>query len=132
MSALARLRRFARERDGAAAMEFGLVLPIFATLLMGSVWVGMLTWAANSLQAAVQSAARCAAVNATQCATPLDVRNFATAAYTGPDIGPIFSATTSGCGNTVTAQANFDLNIVPGIGTIPLTASACYPTNVAE
>jgi Flp pilus assembly protein TadG len=132
MNLLASLRQFARARDGAAAAEFGLVLPIFVTLLMGSVWVGMLTWANNSLQAAVQTAARCAAVNTSQCSTPTEISNFALANYTGPGISPVFTSGVSDCGQTVTGQADFNMNIVPGIGTIPLSATACYPTNAAE
>ena len=121
------LRRFLRDRSGATALEYALVLPLLALMIMGGIWVGVLTLAVSSLDMAVQSAARCAAVDANLCATNSATQSFALTRYAGPSISPVFTASDAGCGHTVTGQATFDLNIVPGIGSIPLAVSACYP-----
>jgi Flp pilus assembly protein TadG len=121
------LRRLLVDCAGATAVEYALVLPLLALMIMGGIWVGALSLSVSSLDLAVQSAARCAAVDANQCGSASATQTFALSRYAGPAISPVFSASNSGCGHTVTAQANFDLNIVPGIGSIPLSVSACYP-----
>jgi Flp pilus assembly protein TadG len=121
------LGRFARADGGATALEYGLVLPLFILMLMGGIWAGLLTFSQSCLEMAVQSAARCLSVNSAQCATPAAAQAYALARYAGPAISPSFTASNSGCGHTVTGQATFDLNIVPGVGSVPLSASACYP-----
>jgi Flp pilus assembly protein TadG len=127
MSKLTLLRRLAGDDRGTTAMEYGLVLPILAAAIMGGIWVGLLCYSASSLNLAVQAAARCMAVDANNCGSPGATQTFALAQYDGPNVSPTFTADTSGCGHTVTVQANFNLNIVPGIGTVPLSSSACYP-----
>lgn len=52
------LPRLARQNDGATAAEFGLVLPVLVTVLMGLFDMGYNMWALNILQGAVQQAAR--------------------------------------------------------------------------
>jgi Flp pilus assembly protein TadG len=121
------IRRFARDARGATALEYGLVFPVFALMLMGGFWVGTLTYAISSLDHSVQTAARCMAVDVNNCGSAAATQTYAQNSYAGPNISPVFTATATGCGHTVTAQANFDLNILPGIGTVPLSVSACYP-----
>ena len=121
------LRRILVDRSGATAVEYALVMPLLALMIMGGIWVGVLSLSVNSLDMAVQSAARCAAVDANQCGSAAATQAFAQSRYAGLAISPVFSASNSGCGHTVTGHATFDLNIVPGIGSIPLSASACYP-----
>ena len=121
------LRRLARDEAGATAVEYGFVLPVLLTMILGGVWVGLLTFSISSLDLAVQTAARCMAVDANACPTASATQTYAQSRYAGPNISPVFTATTAGCGHTVTAQANFDLNILPAIGAVPLSVSACYP-----
>lgn len=121
------LRRLRRDEGGATALEFGLVMPLLALLLVGGMWGSLLLLSVNSLDMAVQSAARCMAVDANTCATPSATQTYALGRYAGPDISPVFTASASGCGHTVSAQATFDLNVLPMVGSVPLTASACYP-----
>jgi len=127
MSAAATLRRLVGDVSGATAIEYALVLPIFSMMILGAIWVGALTFSVSSLEHAVQSAARCMAVDANTCGTTTATETFAQSRYGGPNISPLFTASTSGCGHTVTAQAAFDLNLVPGLNSVPLTVSACYP-----
>jgi Flp pilus assembly protein TadG len=121
------LRRLRRDERGSTAIEYGLVLPILVASILGALWVGLLTYASNNLNLAVQTAARCMAVDVNNCGSPSATQTYAQDHYNGPDISPIFTADTSGCGHTVSAQATFNLSIVPGVGSVPLSTSACYP-----
>ena len=121
------LHRLARDDRGTTAAEYGLVLPVMLTAILGAMWVGMLMLSAGSLDLAVQAAARCMSVDANACGTSSATEAYALTQYNGPNLSPTFAASTSGCGHTVTATANFNLNLLPGIGSVPLSASACYP-----
>jgi Flp pilus assembly protein TadG len=124
---LRRLRRFGRHAGGAAALEYALVLPLFALMLMGCIWSGMLMFSVNSLEMAVESAARCAAVNTSRCGSATSTQSYAMTQYAGPAISPVFTLTKTNCGHTVTGRATFDFAVIPGVGSVPLTVSACYP-----
>lgn len=52
------LRRFARNNDGAAALEFALVLPPLCLILLGMFEVSMLMFAQASMEGALREAAR--------------------------------------------------------------------------
>lgn len=52
------LRRFARNNDGAAALEFALVLPPLCLILVGMFEVSMLMFAQASMEGALREAAR--------------------------------------------------------------------------
>jgi len=127
MRTLPFLRRFRRDQSGATAVEYGLILPILVLSIMGGIWVGLLSYTTNSLNLAVQAAARCMSVDANNCGSAAATQTYALSQYQGPDISPTFTADTSGCGHTVTAEAVFNMTIVPGIGNVPLSSSACYP-----
>src|SRR6185312_16061824 len=52
------LRRFARDNDGAAALEFALVLPPLCLILVGMFEMSMLMFAQASMEGALREAAR--------------------------------------------------------------------------
>lgn len=56
------LRRLAAARDGAAAIEFALVAPVFLVLLLGSYDIGHMIYAKATLNGAVEQAARSASL----------------------------------------------------------------------
>lgn len=103
---------------GTAAIEFALVGPVFLLLLMGALTMGLLLFSVTSLEAAVQGAARCAAIVGKPCARPHD-------RYQGMTDPPVFTATTRPCGTLITARTSFALDLVVWREDIPLTASAC-------
>jgi Flp pilus assembly protein TadG len=121
------LRRWRDDAQGTTAIEYALVLPLFLTVLLGGIWTGLLMISMSSLDLAVESAARCYAVDATLCATPSAAQTYAQGRYAGLASSAVFTASNTGCGHTVSATANFNLNFVPGVGPVPLSASACYP-----
>jgi Flp pilus assembly protein TadG len=56
---------FCRHIAGVAAVEFALTVPVLILLLFGIIETGRALWAKNSLQYAVERAARCGAVYST-------------------------------------------------------------------
>lgn len=106
-------------------MEFALVLPIFALLVLGSMGAASLCYSLASMNYAVEEAARCAAVKQAACSTPTGTALYAMTHYSGPSLSPVFTYTTAGCGNTVTATATYSFNLVPQLSNIPLAVSAC-------
>jgi Flp pilus assembly pilin Flp len=121
-------RRFAADRGGASAVEFAIILPVFILLVLGSISLAMLTFSISSLNYAVEDAARCAAVNKVLCSSPGTTAKYALTRYLGPPIKPVFTYSTTGCGNTVSATATYQMDIIPQIASIPLKASACHPS----
>jgi Flp pilus assembly protein TadG len=119
--------RFGRDSSGASAVEFALVIPAFILLVFGGMGAATLGFTVVSLHSAVQDAARCAAVKTTVCTNASTTQAYAASRYSGPNISPTFVYTTTACGPTVTATATYDLNIIPQISEVPITASACYP-----
>lgn len=72
-----RRRRFWSDTRGAAAIEFGLLLPLLAGIMLGTVEIGLVGLVSNTLDNAVQSAARMIRVN--QVGAPTDAAAFKTA-----------------------------------------------------
>jgi hypothetical protein len=91
--------------------------------------LGRAIWAKATLDFAVESAARCAAVNAIQCGSVPNVKSFAVAEAAGLAVtASAFTVTTPACGIKVSASLPFPL-VVPWLlsSSLTLTASACYP-----
>jgi hypothetical protein len=63
-------RRFGADVSAGVAVEYGILLPTFMAMLLGSIWTGNLLFAQNGLVRAVQFGARCAAVKTTVCTNP--------------------------------------------------------------
>lgn len=128
MSRLANdVARWRRDTSGTTAIEMALVLPVMAMLLLGSISLSMLGSAISSMHFAVQEASRCSAVNAVACGTHTATVTYAHSKFHGAAVTPTFVSTAAGCGHTVTATANFELNLAVSTIQIPLSAAACYP-----
>ena len=119
--------KYWRDERGVTAAEFALVIVPFMALIFGIIGMSMLFHANQSLHFAVEAAARCYSVNTAVCSTSGDTQTYATSKYTGPAISPVFIATATGCGHTVTGSATFPLNAVLVSISVPLSASACFP-----
>jgi Flp pilus assembly protein TadG len=114
-------------RGGASAVEFGLILPAFLTLLLGSMETGRALWTQNALNYAVEQAARCAAIDQNNCGTATQVQAYAAAAAGAGFASSIFSVSIATCGNLISASYPIQLHI-PFVGTaLTLTAQSCYP-----
>jgi Flp pilus assembly protein TadG len=115
---------------GAALVEQAIVLTALLGFLFGILNFGIVLWVQSSLYYAVESAARCASVNAATCGSAVTIQTYALNQYFGQSLGGAnpFTYTASGCGHTVAANYNYALSI-PLFGTysIPLSATACFP-----
>ena len=107
-------------------MEFALVLPALAMLVVGGLYVGLLVYSAAGLHSAVEQAARCFSVNAGQCNGASATQAYAQNNYYGVG-SPTFTASTPSCGHQVSAALTFVLNAAVARWEVPLTATACFP-----
>ena len=109
-------------------MEFALIAPVFFTLMLGIMEIGVLVWAQLALQQGVEAAARCASVDKNQCATTSQVQSYAAAEAEGLAApASAFTVTAASCGTLV--QATFTPQFLPTfpIPSQTLTAQACFP-----
>lgn len=120
-----RIRHLARCERGGTAVEFGLLLPAFASLVVGTLYTGLCVYSASGLHSAVEQAARCYSVSTT-CSSASATETYAQAQYHGINT-PTFNATTASCGHQVTGTVTVALNEVFSRLSIPLSATACFP-----
>lgn len=76
MKASRMIRRLARDRRGAVAIEFAFVVWPLMLLMFGVIEVSRLVWVQNVIHEAAMSGARCMAIRSANCATA-DVYNAA-------------------------------------------------------
>ena len=65
----ARIWRLWRAQSGATALEYALVLPMLLLFIIGIIDVSRLLWTYTTLTRATEAAARCGAVDKTNCGT---------------------------------------------------------------
>jgi Flp pilus assembly protein TadG len=125
--------KLVRDNRGTTAVEFGLVMLPVLTLITGIIQTGWAMWADNLLHAAVDTAARCGAVQSTT--SPCSGSGMITAANNvfaplnnASSNSASFAINTSSCSGsgvigTYTVRIAF-------IVSLTLTAKSCYPTVV--
>jgi Flp pilus assembly protein TadG len=122
--------RRARQR-GSVAIEYALILPALLLFVIGIMDTGRLIWTYTTLSRAAEAAARCAAINTTDCGTASQIKSYAAAQAWGLTItAAAFTVTTETCGIQVKGTYDFTF-VIPAFtatfGTITLNATACYP-----
>ena len=122
-----RAQGYWKDECGASSAEFALVVVPFLALIFAIIAMSMMMYTNQSLQYATEAAARCFAVDVSNCPPAGAAQTYASNRYTGPNIGPAFVATATGCGHTVTGTASLPLDAVVISITVPLSASACFP-----
>ena len=130
------LYRLWHARQGATAVEMALLLPALLLFFLGIVEFGRALWTQTSLQFAVSAAARCAAVNPSQCS---NVPSYAASQMLALSVPPSVFTYTSGasCGITgytsgskVSASYTFTTvvsGLIPSLSSVHLSATACHP-----
>jgi Flp pilus assembly protein TadG len=108
MSLLTRyFTRFSRNTAGSAAVEFALTVPALLLLLFGTFEFGRLLWTQNSIQYAVEQAARCAAMGqapgATSCTSTGATQTFAVSQVHGYTVATGAFTVTYQCNPTPSA-----------------------------
>lgn len=144
------LRRFIGDCRGATMVEMALVSALLLFLLVfGIIGTGMLIQAQISLNYAVETAARCAAImggasnSACPTSTPATIRTYAAHQFINlsTTVSPVFTVTApaNGCGGTaqspgptgqqVSATYAFKSWFYPYVPLeLTLSASTCYPS----
>lgn len=124
------LVRFLRDRSGVAAVEFVMLSPVAFGLLFAIIDAGFLIFTQVGLEHAVESAARCSAINSTVCGTASSIKSYAvTQAYGLAISSGAFSYVQTSCGNVVSASYTYTYFSSSFLtASIPLTAQACFPT----
>ena len=125
MTGTKRVRLWRCER-GSTAVEFAIILPALAMLIIGIISACLLVLSAASLHYAVEQAARCYSVSASQCGSTSDTQTYAQNYYRGMST-PTFIASTPACGHQVSATVTIVLNAAVSAWSVPLSATACFP-----
>lgn len=121
---------------GAAALEYGLLLPVLISIVLGAMDAGRLMWTYTTLHRAVEASARCASINSSACGTVAQIADRAADEAWGLGLtAQNFTVQVQSCGTQVTANYQFPM-LIPWFdqtgpqepsGAITLSASACYP-----
>ena len=119
--------------SGAALIEYAMVLPAFLGIVLGVMDASRLIWTQVTLDRAVQSAARCAAVNSTTCGANGAIQSFAAGEAWGLSATSAnFTVSYPACGVTVSASLPFSFVAPwPGTSLSAVTAQACYPLTLS-
>ena len=115
------------DERGTEAVEFALVSPIFILLTIGIIYLCMALWAVGSLHYAVEDGARCASVRNTVCKDQATTISYTQSRYFGPSNSPSFTYAATTCGNSVSASANYVVDLGLTRVTVPISATACFP-----
>ena len=125
---MALLRRLASARQGATAVEFALLSPLLILLMMACINIGNYLFIANSLNNAVDEAARFATLDpkptATQIRARFDAANFSSAPASAITYTAVTSAATARTDALqITAVRRVPINLVfLNMGTFTVTA----------
>jgi Flp pilus assembly protein TadG len=132
------LRAYFRDRRGASAVEFALVIPVAMMLILSTLHMSMVIYAESNLNFAAEETARCIAMannnpsgtTGLACATSptaANVQSYGAARYVGPNISPTFSlgvSTNAACSVTNQICATGTYNMSMGFTSIPIAISA--------
>ena len=121
------LGKLARNRFGGLADEFALVATPLVVLLLGTMELGRGLWIQNALNYSVEGAARCASIDVNNCSTSTQIKSYAAGLAGAGFANSVFTPSTAGCGNKVTASYPMTLDIPFASVSITLTAQSCYP-----
>ena len=124
---LGKLASLRRREDGAAALQFAMVVPAFILLTVGSMFTANAVFTVSSMHYASEAAARCASIQTTVCTSSTVIQNYATSHYAGPNVSPSFVYSTAGCGHTVTGTVTYSMDLGARTISVPVSTSACYP-----
>lgn len=117
-----------RDRSGAGAAEFALVLPLVLMVIVGGIHLCLVSYTLAGLHYATEAAARCASLDSTNCGTSAGVDTYAKSRFINASGQPVsFALGTDNCGYAVMGSVTYKLNI--GIKTLdlPLQAKSCAP-----
>jgi Flp pilus assembly protein TadG len=127
-----RITLIGRERNGGAAVEMALILPILVMMFFGIIELGRLAWAETVLHYAVANAARCRSIDTINCGTDALAQSYAAnAAYFMSLTSANFTVATCTGGEQVSTNYTFTstlFTLLPAVFTVSVKPVSCYPT----
>lgn len=117
---------FTKSISGHVAVEFALILPALAMVIVGTVYAGLVMYSVAGLHAAVVAGARCFSVDSTQCGSTSAAQTYAQGQYYGVN-SPAFTASVASCGHEVSATVTLTFDIGMASWNIPISATSCFP-----
>jgi Flp pilus assembly protein TadG len=123
------IRKLIGENDGATAVEFAFTAPLFMALVFGIIESGLAMWTQFGLENAVETAARCAAVNRTSCSGSSAVATYAASNTLGVTVPTSdFTYSKVSCGHQVSASYDYAyLTHYFGATKVTMHAQSCFP-----
>jgi Flp pilus assembly protein TadG len=100
-----RLRRLGRDQRGVAAIEFGMIAPIFFAMLIGIIDVSRYMWTLNTMQYAIDGAVRAGVVQQLETDEVVDLVKSSLAGL---------------------KASAFTVDVVPSASTLSITAETTY------
>jgi Flp pilus assembly protein TadG len=125
-----KLAKIWRDQQGASAVEFALIAPVFFLFIFGIVACGLLFWTQIGMQHGAEMAARCASINGTLCpsSNPGAITGYAMQQTLGLSLpASTFTYSTPACGNQVNASYAFQFPDILNLAPLTLTAQSCFP-----
>lgn len=125
------LSRFRRCRDGASAVEFALILPVFVTMVLGTIQMGIVFYQANTVQFALEETARRLMVEPSMSSGQIETSiKTQVQQLTSQTVTVTYSVDSSGPISIAQVNAAFSIQVViPFVPTftIPFTAESRVP-----
>lgn len=125
------MSRFLRDRSGATAAEFGLILIPMVLLTLGTINASVMIYTASALNFAVERTARWTAIQTTIAKGTAPgasaIQAYGQSVYKGATASVTFTATAPGCGARIAGTANYKFTTGVTSSVVPIKAAACYP-----
>jgi Flp pilus assembly protein TadG len=124
-----RLLSAIRDRSGASAAEFALILAPLIMLTLGSINAAAMVYTTSALHSAAENTARWTAIQATAGTLPSStaVQAHGEGVYRGATTTVTFTRTLAACGIKITGVANYNFTTGLTSNVVPINAIACYP-----
>src|SRR5215471_5066744 len=100
-------------------VDFAMIATPLLLLLFGTVEVGRMLWLQNALNYSVESAARCASIDANNCASSDQIKTYAASAAAAGLTTGVFTYTSASCGNQV--SASYPMSLAIPFGAVSIT-----------
>jgi len=125
-----RFHDFLKRSQGTAAVEFAFVGPVFIAAMLLVIESGLVLWTQIGMEHAVESAARCAAIDTTICSNAGATQTYAASQAYGLNLpASNFVYSKSSCGDLVTASHTYYfISKAYPAASLALNAKACFPS----
>jgi Flp pilus assembly protein TadG len=123
------MKQIWRCNDGATAVEFALLVVPVLTFIFGIMQIAYIVWVDNVLQMAVNTAARCGAVNSmtAPCAGSSEASMAAAANAVASPLDASYSTNASCPAGTIGLVGTYTISIVFVVN-VTVTTTSCYPS----